>query len=88
MDLEAAREDTLVAAVAAACTVGLTLGLRYGVGVSAGLLPRLTPLVPYGGYLVIRRTGLGEPLSAPRTWAVVTLAVTAVAFLALSLPAV
>ncbi|WP_380676670.1 hypothetical protein [Salinigranum sp. GCM10025319] len=80
MDLPASvRDDLLVAVVAAACTVALTLALRFGVGLQAPLLPRLSPLVPYFGYLFSKRSG---PLSTlpTRAWIGATVVVTLLTF--------
>ncbi|WP_201741679.1 hypothetical protein [Salinigranum halophilum] len=80
MDLpESVRDDLLVALVAAGCTVVLTLALRYGVGLRPPLLPRLSPMVPYFGYLFSKRNGLLSLLSTA-TWVGVTVLVTLVTF--------
>ena len=81
MDLpESVRDDLLVALVAAGCTVVLTLSLRFGAGVRPPLLPRLSPMVPYFGYLFAKRNG---PLSSlpTRYWIGSVVAVTLLAFL-------
>jgi hypothetical protein len=76
---ESVRDDLLVAVVAACCTVALTLALRFGAGVRPPLLPRLSPLVPYFGYLFSKRSG---PLSAlsPLDWVGATVVVTLLTF--------
>jgi hypothetical protein len=72
---ESVRDDLLVAVAAAACTVVLTLSLRFGAGLQPPLLPRLSPLVPYFGYLFSKRSG---PLSTLSTldWIGATVVVT------------
>ena len=72
---ESVRDDLVVALVAAACTIALTLSLRYGFGLRPTLLPRLSPMVPYFGYLFSKRSG---PLSTipTRSWIALTVAVT------------
>jgi hypothetical protein len=80
MDLpESVRDDLLVALVAAGCTVGLTLSLRFGAGLRPPLLPRLSPMVPYFGYLFSKR---GGPLSTLSTlgWIGATVVVTLLTF--------
>jgi hypothetical protein len=73
------RDDLLVAVAAAACTVALTLGLRFGAGLRPPLLPRLSPLVPYFGYLFSKRSGPLSTLSA-LDWIGATVAVTLLTF--------
>jgi hypothetical protein len=63
--------DLKVAVVAVVCTVGLTLALAYGVGVEVSFVYRLTPLVPYFGYVFTRGAGL-----SPRAWSALVVAVT------------
>jgi hypothetical protein len=80
MDLpESVRDDLVVALVAAACTVGLTLSLRFGAGVRPPLLPRLSPMVPYFGYLFSKRSGPLSTLS-PLDWMGATVVVTLLTF--------
>ena len=73
------REDLLVAVAAALCTVALTLSLRFGVGLRPPLLPRLSPLVPYFGYLFSKRSGPLSTLSA-LDWIGATVVVTLLTF--------
>jgi hypothetical protein len=63
--------DVYVALVAGFCTVGLTLALEYGVSVSVPFVYRLTPLVPYFGYVFSRGAGLSV-----RAWSALVAAVT------------
>lgn len=80
MDLpESVRDDLLVALAAALCTVALTLSLRFGAGISPPLVFRLSPLLPYFGYLFSKRS---KPLSAlsPLDWIGATVVVTLTTF--------
>jgi hypothetical protein len=80
MDIpESVRADLLVAVAAAACTVALTLALRFGAGLNPPLLPRLSPLVPYFGYLFSKRSGPLSTFSALE-WIGVTVVVTLLTF--------
>ena len=78
MDLDRAREDLLVAGVAAGCAVALTLGFEYGLAVSMPLQYRLTPLLVYVLYVFTRKGGPYGRYDTPETWAALAILVSVV----------
>ncbi|XVH31221.1 hypothetical protein ACNS7O_12610 [Haloferacaceae archaeon DSL9] len=80
MDLDTARDDAVVAVGAGASTVLLSLVLRFGFDVDANVLLRLSPLVVYFAYLVLRDR-LPDDLGAPGTWVGLSALVAAAALL-------
>lgn len=69
MDLDRAREDVFVAAVAALGTVAVTLAVRFGGLADPGLLLRLAPLFVYFLYLFTRSALPDLPYDIARNWA-------------------
>ncbi|AUX09601.1 hypothetical protein AArcSl_1976 [Halalkaliarchaeum desulfuricum] len=76
MDLEQAREDLLVAGVAAGCAIGLTLGFEYVLAASIPLQYRLIPLLVYVVYVFSRKGGPYGRYDTPMAWAVLAVLVT------------
>ena len=70
MEIERAREDALVAAVAGAATVAVALLSSFTAVVSVATLPTLAPLAVYALYLFTRKGGPYGPRDDPRNWAV------------------
>ncbi|QWC19978.1 hypothetical protein [Halorubrum sp. 2020YC2] len=70
MEIERAREDALVAAVAGATTVALALLSSFTGVVSVATLPTLAPLAVYALYLFSRKGGPYGAVDTARNWAV------------------
>ncbi|WP_435130219.1 hypothetical protein [Halobaculum sp. D14] len=79
MDFDSARDDLLVAGVAAACALALTFGVDVLAGVTVPTLFRAAPLGVYFLYLFSRKGGPYGPLDTTRNWVVLTVAVTVAA---------
>ena len=69
MEIERAREDALVAAVAGAATVAVALLSSFTAAVSAATLPTLAPLAVYALYLFTRKGGPYGSFDTARNWA-------------------
>lgn len=78
MDLDRARDDLLVAGVAAGCAIALTLGFEYALSAPIPLQYRLTPLLIYVLYTVTRKGGPYGRYDTPKTWAILAVLVTIV----------
>lgn len=81
MELDSARDDLLVALVAAASLIGLALANRFLLGVDPGLLVELSPLYVYLAYLFTRNGDPYAGVDTPRNWAVLAVAVAVATFL-------
>jgi hypothetical protein len=73
MDLESARDDLYVAAVASGSAVAATL-LLVAFDADASLLVRSLPLFVYFLYLFTRKGGPYTDYDTPRNWAVLSVA--------------
>jgi hypothetical protein len=82
MEIERAREDALVAAVAGATTVAIALLSSFTGAVSVATLPTLAPLAVYALYLFSRKGGPYGAFDTARNWAVAAVAAGAVVVLA------
>ena len=77
MDLpNEAVDDLRVAAVAAVCTVALTLVLQFVFTLDVSVLPRLSPLFVYFGYLFFGKGHTGSVVERPRLWEALTVLTT------------
>lgn len=79
MAFESARDDLLVAGVAAVCAVTLTLSLELLANVTASVWLRSTPLAVYFVYLFSRKGGPYSPLDTAQNWAIFAVVVTLIA---------
>jgi hypothetical protein len=71
-----AVDDLRVAAVAAVCTVALTLVLQFVFSLEVAVLPRLSPLFVYFGYLFFGKGDTGSAVERPLVWEALTVLVT------------
>ena len=82
MEIERAREDALVAAVAGATTVATSLLSSFTGAVSVATLPTLAPLAVYALYLFSRKGGPYGAFDTARNWAAAAAVVGAAVVLA------
>ena len=73
MQIERARDDLLVAGIAAGTTIGLVIASRIGGVDGIGGLTTLGPIYVYFGYLFSRKGGPYGSIDTPRNWAIVTI---------------
>ncbi|ERH11788.1 MAG: hypothetical protein J07HB67_00799 [halophilic archaeon J07HB67] len=74
MDLESAREDTVVAVAAAGTAVAATVLTELVLGLETPLVVRAVPLVVYLSYRLSRKGGPYGSWDTPSAWAVVAVA--------------
>ena len=74
MDLESAREDTVVAVAAAGTAVAVTAVTELVLGLDTPLVVRAVPLFVYLFYRLTRKGGPYGSLDTPATWAVLAVA--------------
>ncbi|MDB9235151.1 hypothetical protein [Halorubrum ezzemoulense] len=82
MEIERAREDALVAAVAGATTVAVALLSSFTAVVSVATLPTLAPLAVYASYRFSRKGGPYGAFDTARNWAIASAVVGALTLLA------
>ena len=74
MDLESAREDTIVAVAAAGTAVAVTAVTELVLALDTPLVVRAVPLFVYLFYRLTRKGGPYGSLDTPATWAVLAVA--------------
>lgn len=74
MDLESAREDTIVAVAAAVTAVAITVVTELVLELNTPLVVRAVPLFVYLLYRLTRKGGPYGSFDTPSTWAVVSVA--------------
>ncbi len=72
MDLESAREDTIVAVAAAVTAVAITVVTELVLELDTPLVVRAVPLFVYLLYRLTRNGGPYGSFDTPSTWAVVS----------------